>query len=234
LSLTVVRLLAPHLTEANHRELLAAAGGCGKREVEELIARHFPRPDVAALVRKVAARQESGPEVTARPDPASTVAPPGPHAVFGTTSSGQDVASRGEPSAPRPSVIWSTPPAVTPLAPDRYAFRFTGDAAIRDKLRQAQDLLRHAVPSGDPAAIFDRALTLLLADLARKRGKAIGKPPTEASSRSLRAKDAAHATPVVRATPMDVEQAVGLATRSGTSVRPRGAPPDVTKSAPNP
>lgn len=32
-----------------------------------------------------------------------------------------------------------------------------------------QDLLRHCVPSGDPAIIFDRALTLLLRDLERRK-----------------------------------------------------------------
>jgi hypothetical protein len=46
-----------------------------------------------------------------------------------------------------------TPPArrpvVSPLAPDRYELRFTASAKTREKLRQAQDLLRHAVPSGD-------------------------------------------------------------------------------------
>jgi 5-methylcytosine-specific restriction endonuclease McrA len=36
-----------------------------------------------------------------------------------------------------------------------------------EKLRRVQDLMRHVVPNGDPAAIFDRALTLLLADLSK-------------------------------------------------------------------
>ena len=38
-----------------------------------------------------------------------------------------------------------------------------------DKLRLAKDLLRHALPSGDENEIVDRALTLLLSDLARKK-----------------------------------------------------------------
>jgi hypothetical protein len=53
-------------------------------------------------------------------------------------------------------------PAVTPLAADRYEIRFTASAATRDKLKVAQDLLRHAIPSGDVAAIFDRALAALI------------------------------------------------------------------------
>ena len=41
----------------------------------------------------------------------------------------------------------------------------------RDKLRQAQDLLRHVVPNGDTAVILDRALTLLVGTLERARQK---------------------------------------------------------------
>ena len=58
---------------------------------------------------------------------------------------------------------------VSPLPPGRYEVRFTASAKTREKLRQAQDLLRHAVPSGDLGEVIDRALTVLLEDLARKK-----------------------------------------------------------------
>ena len=57
LSLTTARLVAPHLTGENHQELLVAASGLRTRAVEELVARRFPRPDIAALVRKLPARE---------------------------------------------------------------------------------------------------------------------------------------------------------------------------------
>src|SRR5262245_29624047 len=47
-NLTTVRLLAPHLTDANHRGLLAEATHRKKEAIEELIAQRFPRPDVVA------------------------------------------------------------------------------------------------------------------------------------------------------------------------------------------
>ena len=47
-----------------------------------------------------------------------------------------------------------------------------------DKLRRVQDLLRHSIPDGDPAAIFDRALTLLLSDLERAKLAATARPRT--------------------------------------------------------
>jgi len=75
---------------------------------------------------------------------------------------------------------------VSPLAPGRYEIRFTATAAMREKLRMAQDLLRHVIPSGDAAQIFDRALTALLDDLTRKKFAAAksGEPPR--SSRDTR------------------------------------------------
>jgi len=45
-----------------------------------------------------------------------------------------------------------------PLAPERYKVQFTVGRQTHDKLRRAQDLLRHSIPDGDPAAIFERAV----------------------------------------------------------------------------
>jgi len=78
---------------------------------------------------------------------------------------------------------------VTPLAPERYKVQFTVSRDTHEKLRRVQDLLRHSIPSGDPAAIFDRALTLLLADLERARLAAVARPrgarPVPAGSRHI-------------------------------------------------
>src|SRR5262245_21645417 len=53
LSPTTARLLARRLTPDNHQELLAAAAGLGKEDVEALLAARFPEPDVKGSVRKV-------------------------------------------------------------------------------------------------------------------------------------------------------------------------------------
>jgi hypothetical protein len=58
---------------------------------------------------------------------------------------------------------------VAPVSAERYKVTFAIDAATRAKLQKAQDLLRHAVPSGDLSVIFDRALTLLVAELEKKK-----------------------------------------------------------------
>jgi hypothetical protein len=43
-TLTAVRLLSPHLTDENHRDVLAAARHKSKREVELLVASLNPGP----------------------------------------------------------------------------------------------------------------------------------------------------------------------------------------------
>ena len=53
MTLTTVALLRPHLTLRNHVQLLAEARNKSKREVEQQIARLAPKPEVAALVRRL-------------------------------------------------------------------------------------------------------------------------------------------------------------------------------------
>jgi hypothetical protein len=59
LHLTAVSLLASHLTNANHLEVLDAAQHRSKRELEQLVARLRPRADVRALVRKLPAHRRT-------------------------------------------------------------------------------------------------------------------------------------------------------------------------------
>jgi hypothetical protein len=68
------------------------------------------------------------------------------------------------------------PPLVRPLAPERYHVSFTANAETIAKLRAAQDLLGHAIPSGEVAQVIDRALTLLVADLTRRKAAATRRP----------------------------------------------------------
>src|SRR3990170_5309855 len=56
LHLAAVTLLARRLSEDNHLELLAEAAHRSKREVERLLAVRFPRPDVAASLRRAPQR----------------------------------------------------------------------------------------------------------------------------------------------------------------------------------
>jgi hypothetical protein len=65
---------------------------------------------------------------------------------------------------------------VTPLTPECYRLQLTISRDTHEMLRRVQDLARHVVPSGDPAAIFVRALSLLLQDLERRGCAAVTSP----------------------------------------------------------
>jgi hypothetical protein len=166
-NLTTVRLLFKHLTPQNHRELVDAAAGKSKREVERLIAARFPQPAIPFSVRKV-------PAAAQRITPTLVVA--ARHSEVAPTSA----AVVAEPAAPEivpPMQIPVAGPAdAKPISQDQFSVRFTASASTWDKLQAAQDLLRHAVPSGDVGQIFDRALQLLLEDLARRKFAATTRP----------------------------------------------------------
>jgi hypothetical protein len=81
---------------------------------------------------------------------------------------------------------------VTPLSPDRYKLQLTIGGDTLEKLRLAKDMLSHAIPSGDDAAVLDRALTALLVDLAQKRF-ADTRKPRRSRAKDPRARDASAA-----------------------------------------
>src|SRR6266705_7040259 len=65
--LTAVCLLRDYLTPENHRELLEDASGKTKLQVQELLARRFPRPDVASTIRKLPPPRAPAPASAAAP-----------------------------------------------------------------------------------------------------------------------------------------------------------------------
>ncbi|HKC59085.1 MAG TPA: hypothetical protein VKB92_03290, partial [Myxococcales bacterium] len=128
--LTGLRLLAPHLTAENHCEVLAQAAGKTKREIEELVARLAPQPAVLPTIRKL-------PE---RPAPASA----------------EPLTLALEPAPAKPAPREDHRRSIAPLAEKMYRVEFTADQELHDKLRVAQDLLRHRIPDGDLACIVER------------------------------------------------------------------------------
>lgn len=165
-NLTTVGLLAAHLTQENHREVLSAARHKSKRQVEELVARLHPQPPVPSIIRKLPTRSQISAPPTADCDETSNLQP---------TGDGHDNSTENRPSlALTPSR--GRPANIVPLAPERYKVQFTASAETYKKLRLAQDLLRHQIPDGDPAAIFDRALAALLESIGQKEAGCHGPP----------------------------------------------------------
>ncbi|MBE7482274.1 MAG: HNH endonuclease [Polyangiaceae bacterium] len=142
LHLTGLFLLSGHLTDDNAEQLLAEARGKSKRQLEELLARWFPRPAVPP-----------------------TITPVTPEPVQGQLSTWSGAGTPAPPAqAPRPRV--------EPLSPESVRVEFSAHAAFRDKLEQARALLSHTVPSGDLATILERALDLLIERETKRRAGA--------------------------------------------------------------
>ncbi len=221
ITLTTARLLGPHLTADNCRSLLETASHQKKPEVEMLIARLQPKPDVPSTLRKLPdiaatdsvrmlARQAAAtsgiataaPSLAGRPvsagltRPVSSVSPAstradaaaGPPTASGDGHTGtpQDVAAPAlEGFGPLPRSAADIPgrrPVVAPLSESSYRLQITISKTTHDRLREIQALMRHVIPTGDPAAIVERSLALLLADLKKKKAALVDRPRSEAGS----------------------------------------------------
>jgi len=165
LTLTAIALLGPGLTAENHHELLAAARHKSKREVEQLVAAIRPQPDAPVIVRRL-------------PSPGDTEQADAPLLAPCETSAALSAQTRSSPATePVPSRP-SRPhrPVLAPLGPERYKIQFTASRGTYEKLERARALLRHAIPNGDPAMIFDRALDALLTIIEKQKLAATTRP----------------------------------------------------------
>jgi hypothetical protein len=172
LSLTAVRILAPVLSDENHREAFLAATGKPKSEVEKVAAWLEPKPDVPSSIRRLPARN-----VAAVPERETVGEWPS------LTSVGRgDALPPGLPATPPPRE-GEKRPEVAPLAPERYRVQFTIGEETERTLRRLQELLKREVPNGDPAVIFDRALTVLLEKVEARKNGLTTKPRTTRGSK---------------------------------------------------
>jgi 5-methylcytosine-specific restriction endonuclease McrA len=73
------------------------------------------------------------------------------------------------PKSDVPSTIRELPGRIEPLSQARYRVEFTANAELREKLELCRDLMSHANPGRELSVVVDRAVDLLLAELARKR-----------------------------------------------------------------
>jgi hypothetical protein len=172
--LSGLRLLEPHLTEGNLEAVLAEAVGQSKRHIELLVASLAPKPSVPPSVRKLPERSSAPADVQAAP------------LVLALTEE-QAVETPLGPSSPPAPV--GGPAEVRPLSAEAYLVKFTADAALKAKLEQAEELMRHRVGKGDLAAIFERALDLLIDEVKKERFGTGRKPRTRAAEAEVEAQE---------------------------------------------
>ena len=175
--LSGVAVLAKPLTEGNHKELLGAAKHQTKHRIEELVKEWFPSPDATSSVRKLPQQREQ--VVT------------GQMTLAGGNKS--DVGSPGstEPTPAKPPMAAPHRSMIAPTGPERFRIQFAVGKDLRDKLLEAQALLRHQVPDGDISEIFERGLDLLLRDVKKKRFGVGSRPKKNASRVASSEKDIA-------------------------------------------
>ncbi len=156
-------LLAPHMNPETAADLLEAATHKTCEEIETLLARRFPKPDLPSRVEAMS------PSVAAAIDPLST---------WRVQSGAADQLSPGivDASAPHPKVA--------PLASERFSVQFTMGKEAHDKLRYTQSLLAHQVPAGNLPELFERALDALIAKLEKSRFAQTDRPRAGRQRRS--------------------------------------------------
>lgn len=140
--LSSLKILGKYLDESNVEQLLDEATRKSKLEVQEIVARHFPRPDVEERV------------VELNPAPAQA-------SLAALDAAGPTPSLGAAPSTATARVV--------PLSADGYLVQLTMSKDGWDTLNRAKDLMGHRVPSGDSVAVIEAALKLLVAKLEKER-----------------------------------------------------------------
>ena len=168
-SLSTLNMLVPNVLPETVDELVTASAGLSKDGMAHFLAHRFPKADMPTLIQ-----------------PIPTLAPFQPLPSREATEASQ--ARSSDLSAPgRISPIESTQSShvlvpvsahtrVIPRSLERYAIQVTVSKATHDKLRRAQALLSHTVPSGDVAEVLDRALDALIVRLEKRKYGATDRP----------------------------------------------------------
>ncbi|HKU41852.1 MAG TPA: HNH endonuclease signature motif containing protein [Polyangiales bacterium] len=175
LHLSALKLLAPVLDDTNSDELLSAARFKSKRDVELLLAQRRERPDVPSVIRRLPRAAAVAQAVSSNTLQTDLL----------TTASDVPQQQR-EPAAEPPRPAHVTAPSehtafpqrstVSPLGADRYKVQFTASKQLHDKLRQAQDIMRHEIATGAVEQVLERALDLLIGDRMKRRFGQTSKP----------------------------------------------------------
>ena len=162
LHLSGLRLLRDHLTVENHAELLTSAIGKSKFQIQELLARRFPRPEIEATVRKLPTRSSA--------DGVGRFVLPSSEVSIET----ERVLSQSLPLELTGAVSMTVPQCkasakLEPVADARYRLQLDMSVVMREKLELCRALLSHSIPNGDLATVLERGLDALLEKTQRQR-----------------------------------------------------------------
>ena len=179
LTVSAVLTIGPLLESGMHDDLIDAAVGKSREQLEWLVAGRCPRPEMLELEATTCATGTSGAALQV-----SLEGAPGP------------ACPSTAPESPVSLVPLHAPAIIKPLSADHASITVTITRATRDKIRRAQELLGHSVAPGAIADVLDRALDELIVAL-EKRKHGLHREPRPA--RTKPSKHARHIPADVRA-----------------------------------
>lgn len=168
--LTALLLLVPVMSEST-MELLGLVRHKTKSEVQEIIAKYFPKPDVQNEVRCLPDPAATPYRALTDSQPTTELGAPLPSETTTIAMSAFDprlILRPGSNDRANTSARFEPLDLQAPLSEGRYKIQFTASKRVNDKLEEAKALLSRQIPTGDLEAIFECALDLLIAEKKRK------------------------------------------------------------------
>jgi 5-methylcytosine-specific restriction endonuclease McrA len=184
LHLTAISLVAPHLTRENASELLEAAEHRTRSQIEQLLARRFPKTEMLPMMQPIS---HSSP--TAHDELA-------PERV--ETDASALVGANTDELAPERVESVVRRPRVAPISAQSYELHVPIGADTHEMLRNAQALLGHRVRPDDIDEVLRRALKELVTKLEKQKFGASTRPQRKRRSSSSPRHIPAHVKRAVR------------------------------------
>ncbi len=171
LHLCALCALAPHLTAENASDFFAACRGKSRRQIEELLAARFPRPDVREQIRRLPARAQVPSLAPQTRAPSPTVEASAALTQQPTIVLGIPAISANPPAAPIATTAPNRPRTreIEPLAADRFGVHFTADTELRELIERARALASHRIPNGDLASLMKLMVTNFVQQEEKRR-----------------------------------------------------------------
>jgi hypothetical protein len=223
LHLSALRGLAPHLDARNASELFTTCCRKTRRQVDELLAARFPKPDIREQIRRLPVRGRASaagndPRIFDRAETRDeAVAKPGSHCHgdyaapvesaktaeisddCGSETARSAAPHAAHPPAPGRAPSPASPPPrgreIEPLSAGRFGVRFTADVELRELLERARALASHRLPTNDLASLMRVVLGSFVKHEEARRF-AVGRNPPRAKADATQAKQS-----LLRATP---------------------------------
>jgi hypothetical protein len=185
--------LAPHLDAQNATELFNACRRKTRRQVDELLAARFPKPDIREQIRRLPVRGRAAAASNEPRIPAGTntreealskasVASQGQRvALVETAKVGEGCGSEAVDGAPASAPAPVRRREIEPLSADRFGVHFTADLELRELLERARALASHRVPKNDLASLMRVVLASFVKNEEARRF-AVGRKPRRAKA----------------------------------------------------